>query len=227
VVDYRKRRQTRLFVLHDTKSPHDVRDIAAWMEAGSRKLGLLDIGCHAIVGRDGAITSCRPWDEVGSATPGFNEDAFQVYLEGGFEGQDDFVPEQGVGLAFLFDLACRRYGPLLVRGHCELGRHRHRKDKCPACDMREVRKYLKVDEPKEDPVSLSPQQQIVVDLLAAGRTLTNKIGAGVYGIGDLPKRVSELKAMGYEIETEWDEEKLMGQTVRFKKYRNPKVEPTP
>lgn len=224
---YRKRQQTRLIILHHSHTEETRGGIMSYLEANGRAKGLLDIGYHVVIGLDGAINSARPWDTVGSHAPGFNEESIGVCLEGSVSVSE----EQVSALQFLLSIISHTYGPLKLMGHSELGRRRHVGCACPNLHMNRLRARLEGDpswhhlpgDPMPSDQKLSPQQTIVLNLLQAGRTITNKLAASCYGVGDLPKRVSELRAMGYEIDREWDKEDFRGEEVRFLKYRLPKV----
>lgn len=50
--------------------------------------------------------------------------------------------------------------------------------------------------------ALSTQQQILVDYMKRGSTVTNAVAITCLGIGSLSKRISELNRLGYPIVTE-------------------------
>jgi hypothetical protein len=54
---------------------------------------------------------------------------------------------------------------------------------------------------------LTPQQQIVLDQLSAGRSLTNIVALTCHGVGSLSSRIAELRRLGHKIEdrTETDQ----------------------
>ncbi len=64
--------------------------------------------------------------------------------------------------------------------------------------------------------TLTPQQETVLSYLKKGRTLTNKVALTCLGVGSLSSRISELRRLGYDIETEHEEDALTGRL--FKKY---------
>lgn len=53
------------------------------------------------------------------------------------------------------------------------------------------------------PVTLTPQAIMLRDYLLTGKSLTNLIAIGNLGIGSATKRISELRAAGYEIKRTW------------------------
>lgn len=50
--------------------------------------------------------------------------------------------------------------------------------------------------------NLTPQQKLVLDYLKMGRTLTVKVAMVALNVNSLTKRISELRKLGYAIETE-------------------------
>lgn len=69
--------------------------------------------------------------------------------------------------------------------------------------------------PLEGP-KLTTQQQIVVDYLQEGRTLTNMVALSCLGVGSLSSRIAELRKLGYEIEVETDMDRF---ERHYRKYR--------
>ena len=65
-------------------------------------------------------------------------------------------------------------------------------------------------------VKLTTQQQIVVDYLKRGRTLTNKVALTCLGVGSLSSRVAELRRLGFKITDSHETDQLTGRL--FKKY---------
>jgi hypothetical protein len=63
---------------------------------------------------------------------------------------------------------------------------------------------------------LTGQQQVVLDYLMRGRTLTNKVALTCLGVGSLSSRIAELRKMGFEIVDSFEEDQLTGRL--FKKY---------
>lgn len=63
---------------------------------------------------------------------------------------------------------------------------------------------------------LTQQQQVVMDYLSRGRTLTNKVALTCLGVGSLSSRIAELRRMGYVIVDAFEEDRLTGRL--FKKY---------
>lgn len=63
--------------------------------------------------------------------------------------------------------------------------------------------------------SLSTQNQLILDYLKAGRTLSNQIAIVNLGIGSLSKRIAELREMGHKIKSEWAEDHFKKRYVRY------------
>jgi N-acetyl-anhydromuramyl-L-alanine amidase AmpD len=111
-------------------------------------MGLLDIGYHYIIGRNGQIKACRPEHVMGSHAPGLNHESIGVCLMGG-EGEDgrpvdNFTLAQREALSVLLLLLRSRYHAK-VTGHSEVQRLRTKqgaKRQCPMIDMNEVRSWL-------------------------------------------------------------------------------------
>lgn len=67
-----------------------------------------------------------------------------------------------------------------------------------------------------EPKKLTTQQQIVVDYLQEGRTLTNMVAISCLGVGSLSSRIAELRKLGYDIEVETDVDRF---ERHYRKYR--------
>ncbi|MCW2317110.1 hypothetical protein M2322_002664 [Rhodoblastus acidophilus] len=214
----------------------------AWLRVRARENGLLDIGYHFVIERDGRVIMTRPVGRMGSHTPGCNHDSIGVCLA--MDG--DFYPEppQVISLARLV----AELGPdLPILGASEVCRYR---DKRPSLfSMGQLREDihsimndytdsvskpgakeggaddralyeaglpgdLGVDTstgnteftqgegviPAPGPqLTLSQQQQLVLEYLQSGRALTNLIAISNLGVGSLSSRIAELRAMGTAI----------------------------
>lgn len=183
----------------------------AYLRAQGRELGLLDIGYHFVIERDGRVFTGRPLAAVGSHCPGFNDDSVGICLAGGHEGRDDFTDAQRDSLLPLLSYIQHEYpdAALEVRGDSELRRWR-RGSPCPALDMErlraDIRRYIDVDEKKDtlppEDGSMPLQQRIVLEYLFSGRRLTNNHAITSLGIGSLTSRVAELRKKGWAIQAE-------------------------
>lgn len=214
---WRPRSATTRIILHDQHAPRPAEHLpspcADWLLANGRAQGLLAIGYHYVIERDGGVVVCRPNDAIGSHTPGHNHDSIGICLAGGHAGEDDFTEDQLYALKVTVGSLWRKYGPLQLLGHSEV-KHRQRHGvSCPAIDMNVVRDMMTtklsgdhlqtpaVGTLPDTARSLSTQNRLILDYLKAGRTLTNQIALVNLGIGSLSKRVAELRALGHPIKS--------------------------
>lgn len=135
-VRYRARPKTDTIVIHATHTdPRVDINIVAHMAKVGRDMGLLEIGCHAIIRKDGKLIECRPHTTMGSHTPHHNDHTLGVFLEGGQrmpEGEDkdymlypfdNFEDAQWDTLKFLWAYWQQFYGTLDLKAHSEYRRH--------------------------------------------------------------------------------------------------------
>ena len=187
---WRARSVTARVILH--AGPYDYD----YLLAEGRRRGLLGVGYHFVIDTLGGITSGRPLEAIGSHTPAHNHDSVGVWL--GYP----FSEAQRKALAgLIFRLECL-YGTLSLVGHKELPRTRN--PACPALDMDDLRQSIKKENSGLTPSTpdLSTQQQLVVNYLRAGHTLSTQIAMVSLGIMSLSSRVAELRALGFNIESE-------------------------
>lgn len=142
---YRKRIATTSIILHSTHTPPDKSNIEAFLAANGRRIGLLEIGYHYLILRDGNLITCRPDDTIGSHCRWHNEASIGVALAGGVDEEgapeDNFTAAQWEALKLLRLYLVPRYGPLLLRGHTELPEYRGRHRACPPVDMEKIRTW--------------------------------------------------------------------------------------
>lgn len=164
---YKLRAATTAVVLHDSHTPPSQSDVQHFLAVGGREKGLLDIGYHFLILRDGLVITCRPFTVQGTHMRSKrNRDTIAVCLAGGttetyavcenghdrcyegaFEGcpycstktdpEDNFTPDQWHSLTLLMHTLRKHYGPLPLVGHSEIDKHHH--GRCPPVDMMEVR----------------------------------------------------------------------------------------
>lgn len=116
MLTYRLRAETTAVVLHDSHTPPSQSDVQHFLAVGGRDRGLLDIGYHFLILRDGRLIECRPAAVQGTHMRSKrNRDTIGVCLVGG-RTED---PE-----------------PYCVHGHdrCYEGAA----DACPYCESRRV-----------------------------------------------------------------------------------------
>lgn len=116
-------------------------DVLQWQ---GRQRGLLDIGYHLIVDRDGCIHRIRELDTMGSHTPGYNHESIAVCLVGG-KGDDgkpanNFSSQQREAVKLLAMAFLREHPDGQVKGHKELKGYGW--SHCPAFPMHGLRKDL-------------------------------------------------------------------------------------
>lgn len=153
MLTYRPRKETKQVILHDSHTLPEQSNMEAWLRYNGRKLGLLSIGYHFVLWPDGKFLETRPHHTIGAHTPGFNEDSVGVCLIGGRrvrpgdDGEeieyacDTFSPEQRATLRWLLQYLSEAYGSMTLKGHSELGNHRHR-HQCPSLNMEALRQWL-------------------------------------------------------------------------------------
>lgn len=155
---YRKRTATSAIILHDSHTdPLDSALAIERLTAKAYDLGLLSIGYHFVIDRDGTVIAGRPQDAWGAGTPGYGDEEIEVCLMGGAERfskepVNNFTLPQWQALRSLVAYLELTYGPLKVKGHSEMPKAKPHAAKCPAVSMLWVRRYLK----GEDDVSNSP-----------------------------------------------------------------------
>lgn len=187
---WRPRPLTARVILHGGPGDYD------FLLAEGRRRGLLGVGYHFVIDTLGGITSGRPLEAIGSHTPGHNEDSVGVWLA------HPFSEDQRKALAqVLHRLECL-FGHLSLVAHKELPRSRSKS--CPSLDMDDLRNFIRKENSALTPSTpdLSTQQQLIVNYLRAGHTLSTQIAMVSLGIASLSSRVAELRALGFPINSE-------------------------
>lgn len=146
---YRKRSRTTLLVLHDSHSPPSVKRPVEHLRWQGRQRGLLEIGYHLIIGRDGASHLLRPIDVIGSHAPGFNHLSIGICLIGGRDEtrdvpEDNFTPIQRSVLLKYCAGFLTEFPDAQVCGHSEIQKWKRKGASktahgCPALDVNAVR----------------------------------------------------------------------------------------
>lgn len=151
---YKVRQETTLAILHDSHTRPDVcavEDVPRWADLAHQnglKMGLLSIGYHFIIERDGTVVPCQEVDRIGAHTPNFNMESIGICLVGGREeeggdGVDNFTRDQRISLLRLLHELRTKYPGLKVRGHSEVQRFRRAgHPPCPPIDMALLREDL-------------------------------------------------------------------------------------
>lgn len=148
MITYKVRQATLKVILHDSHTKPDVERVVNVLRWKGRKMGLLDIGYHFVIDRDGSLTETRPMALIGTHCAGHDLDSIGVCLIGGLSDggsvEDNFTEDQRRSLFDLFQHLKQCYPGIAILGHDEAtgGRRRHglQQDRiCPACDMQDLR----------------------------------------------------------------------------------------
>lgn len=163
MLTFRLRQATRKVVLHDSQTPPTQSNLRHFLAVKGRAQGLLEIGYHYLILRDGKLVECRPHNSVGAHVRHRNMDSIGVCLAGGVhepcgavgncqacevrsehrlcdEPEDNFTPAQGETLRGLMAYLATFYGPLPLVGHSE--DHPRHTRQCPAINMEKARQWL-------------------------------------------------------------------------------------
>lgn len=153
---YKPRAETTRIILHDS---HTIPAIGTALEVprwkalawdGGLKMGLLGIGYHFILERDGHVEETRNRHLIGTHTPGNNMDSIGVCLVGGREeghylGVPNFTPQQMDSLFELVIELRQEFGPIPIVGHSEVQRYRNKSlPDCPPIEMDDLRQDFEV-----------------------------------------------------------------------------------
>lgn len=156
MIRYKTRAETKRIILHDSHTQPDfgkVEDVTRWKALawdGGLKMGLLGIGYHFILERDGHVEETRDRHLIGTHTPGHNMDSIGICLVGGREhgdylGHDNFTEDQYRSLLELLSELRQQYGPIPILGHSEVQRYRNRSlPNCPPIEMDDLRQDFEV-----------------------------------------------------------------------------------
>jgi hypothetical protein len=198
--EYRPRATTTRVIVHISQQFASVHNVAAILRTKGRAMGLLDVGYHYVIERDGRVVCTRHWAVMGSHTPGNNHDSIGVYIVGGGNG--------GSTMNSLQSLWHNTFGPglaLVTRQEALKSQQLPEGD-----DLRFIIQGApyKVEAEKHPTQfrSYTPQQQALVEFLESGRTITNLIAITTLGIGSLSSRIAELKVLNYPIHSERGED---------------------
>lgn len=140
MIHYKPRSKTSRIILHDSHTGPEVTNAAEHLRVLGRVKGLLDVGYHLVIERDGRLVQTRPLNVIGSHLPGHNHDSIGICLAGNEER--GFTEAQLEALQGLINMPGLRELPLL--GHYEIPRSGTRRSgcKCPCLDMNKLRKDL-------------------------------------------------------------------------------------
>ena len=138
---YRKRLKTSLIMLHSSHTPPDIERAIGWLRWNGRHKGLLDIGYHFVIERDGHRVETRPMALIGQASTRFNAEAVHICLLGGLDADarpvDNFTEEQRGTLFDTIRWLKGIYTGVSLVGHSEAVKGH--KLNCPEFDMHDLR----------------------------------------------------------------------------------------
>lgn len=154
-IEYKDRSSTKRIIIHDSHTAPEIgqaEEVSRWhidAHMGAQKMGLMSIGYHYIIERDGTVVEGRGEKKIGSHTPGHNMDSIGICWVGGRdpdgEPEDNLTHPQRLAMLKLCADLMSRHGPLKVFGHSELQRYRNpRLPKCPYMDIGLFREDLKL-----------------------------------------------------------------------------------
>lgn len=208
---YRVRRSTTRLIVHTSDQFIAMPSVTPLLRTKGRAMGLLDVGYHYVIEKDGRLNQTRHVFCIGAHTPGCNHDSIGVYT----------LPTAAAHetLSSLFHLLHTHGANVaLVTRQEALKRKRLPEGDDLRFLIPGAQYKIMTDQtytPQTHGPRLSAQQQALVDYLMSGRTCTNLIAITNLGIGSLSSRVAELMKIGYPIQKE-DAEDIHGRS--YKKY---------
>jgi N-acetylmuramoyl-L-alanine amidase len=156
LIRYRTRKETTLIILHDSHTDPAVvgsRDVPRWQalaREGGLRMGILDIGYHFIIERNGEYEETRERHLIGSHTPGFNMESIGICLVGGRQAgghlaEDNFTKRQWDALFGLLTELAGEFPEARLVSHSEIQKFRNKSlPDCPPVDMDDVRQELAI-----------------------------------------------------------------------------------
>lgn len=144
-IKWKARKETRKIILHDSHTTPDVENVHDYLKAKAHQMGLLDIGYHALIERDGTIFETRQHGLIGSHTPGHNLYSIGICLLGGMGAagpEDNFTYPQRLALVHYLAALLSVYPGAAVMAHTELQGFIGRKEPCPCLDIEQLRDDL-------------------------------------------------------------------------------------
>jgi hypothetical protein len=122
-LQYRRREATTAIIVHASHThPSLTLDTYQHLKVEGRRLGLLDIGYHYVIERDGLIVLGRPHWAVGSHWRTWNPDSVAICMAN--DVAEPLTPEASASLTTLIHLTREEFGNSLpVYSHCLHGEH--------------------------------------------------------------------------------------------------------
>jgi hypothetical protein len=142
LVSFRPRKETKRIIVHESHTGPEVTRAVHYLRAKGRANGLLEIGYHVVIDRDGNTTITRPLHVIGSHAPGCNHDSIGICMAA--DKAWDYRAQWTQVDAFRLMVHRLRdaYGPLQVVGHDEALRRAKQDHKCPSFNMEEMRSII-------------------------------------------------------------------------------------
>lgn len=118
------------------------------------KRGMVDIGYHYVITRNGEIQTGRSLDQIGAHTMGYNSQSVGICMVGGIDSkgkpEDNFTLDQYVALAELIIQLKEKFPDAVVQGHRDFPNVA--KD-CPCFDVKSWYKETVENHVKSNPIS--------------------------------------------------------------------------
>ncbi len=147
---WKPRSETKRIIVHESHTGPSITNTVAWLRANGRANGLLEVGYHLVVERDGSYAITRPLHALGSHAPSANHDSIGICLA--HEPGEEMDLEQPAAerskwwtLWSLYGYLTTEYwADLPVYGHDEAVRRRPTPNhpRCPSFDMERLRQFL-------------------------------------------------------------------------------------
>ena len=131
-----RRKETNHIVIHSTQTKPNANISIRTVDEWHRKRGLLKVGYHFFIRRDGLIEVGRGPNEIGAHIKEHDSDSVSVCLAGGLNTRGVTAPDYSIGLLeSLFVLVKTlkyMYSDAKVVGHRDLS-----ETECPSFDVKE------------------------------------------------------------------------------------------
>jgi|TARA_R110002074_G_scaffold326104_1_gene496386 N-acetyl-anhydromuramyl-L-alanine amidase AmpD len=131
-----RRKTTDYIVVHSTNTKPNVDLSARDIDERHRKRGLLKIGYHCVIKRDGTIELGRPFNEIGAHLQDYDIKSVGICIIGGLNTRGvvapDYTSQQQKSLYVLIKTLTYMYKDAKVIGHNNL-----EKTDCPSFDVQE------------------------------------------------------------------------------------------
>jgi N-acetylmuramoyl-L-alanine amidase len=143
IITYRPRQVTRRIIIHDSHTTvAPTADLATYLRVLGRTRGLLEVGYHYVVERDGTYSRTRPHTTIGSHAPGHNHDSIGICLGVSPGDPSELTTGQKISLRFIITGLLFYYGhQVAIKGHWEVQKFKGRPP-CPSFDMDAIRKLV-------------------------------------------------------------------------------------